>query len=105
MLIESDELAQAAEIVSQCMHLASKRFSEHEILTRSIRKAEDDVLAARGSGKDISDACRHLKLAREHMERGDYALGISEAKGAIDALAAAGRQTVVWGSGLEDGGQ
>lgn len=98
MLIESDELAEAAEIVGQCMQLASRTFAEHESLVRSIKKAETEVMVARSSGKDISEACNYLKQARECMERGDYGLGIASARNAVEALQK--KAEIAWGSGL-----
>jgi outer membrane PBP1 activator LpoA protein len=100
IMIESGEISDAVEIISQCMQMASIRSSEHDMLTVTIRKAEREIQAAHTTGKDVSEAGKLLKMARSHMEKGDYRLGIGSAKHAIDALGQKKGAEIAWGSGL-----
>ena len=100
IMIESGEISDAVEIISQCMQMASQRFSDHEILTVTIRKAEREIQAAHKAGKDVSEAGKQLKMARLHMENGDYKVGIESAKHAIEALGQKKTGEIAWGSGL-----
>ncbi|MBA3044684.1 MAG: hypothetical protein KKH41_05030 [Candidatus Thermoplasmatota archaeon] len=102
IMIESGELEDAVELIGICTEKAGKRFSEHEKLVFSIRRTERDIKAAHDSGKDVSEAGRLLKLARVHMERGDYVLGIESAKHALETLTQKKPTDIVWGSGLAE---
>jgi outer membrane PBP1 activator LpoA protein len=101
MMLDSGEYEDAVELINQCMQMASQRFSEHQILTVTIRKAEKEIQAAHNLGKDVSEAGKLLKMARLHMEKGDYRLAIESAKHAQSTLTNKKSNEVVWGSGLE----
>jgi tetratricopeptide (TPR) repeat protein len=101
MMLDSGEYEDAVELINQCMQKASQRFSDHQILTVTIRKAEREIQAAHNAGKDVSESGKLLKMARLHMEKGDYRLAIESAKHAQDALTNKKSSEVVWGSGLE----
>lgn len=100
IMLDSEEFEDAVELINKCMQKASQIFSDHQILTVTIRKAEKEIQAAHNAGKDVSEAGKQLKMARLHMEKGDYRVGIESAKHAIDALKQKSAE-VVWGSGLE----
>ena len=100
IMLDSGEYEDAVELINQCMQKASQIFSDHQILTVTIRKAEKEIQTAHNSGKDVSEAGKLLKMARLHMEKGDYRVGIESAKHAIDALKQKSAE-VVWGSGLQ----
>jgi len=100
IMLDSGEYEDAVELINQCMNMASTKFSDHQILTVSIRKAEKEIQAAHNAGKDVSEAGRFLKMARLHMEKGDYRLAIESAKHAQAALTNKKPAEVVWGSGL-----
>lgn len=100
IMIESGEFADAIEIISECMLKASERYSEHEILTVSIRKAEREIQAAHNSGKDVAEASKLLRHARLHMEKGNYRLAIDTAKKAQDEVTHKKSGEIIWGSGL-----
>jgi len=101
IIIESGEVSDAAEIISECMQRASARFSDFETLSLGIRKVEMEIQAAHTAGRDVTEAGTQLRMSRIHMERGEYRLGIEAIKHVIQALAEPKPAEVVWGSGLE----
>ena len=103
IIMESGDYAGAIDLINDCMQKASKRFSDYKMLLISIKKAETDIQAAHNTGKDVSEAGRRLKMARLHLEKGDYKLGVDTAKHAIEALSEVPKPSeAAWGSGLSD---
>lgn len=102
IIIESGEVSDAAAIINECLQRASTRFSEHEMLVMGIRKAEMEIRAAHNAGRDVTEAGKHLRMSRIHMENGEYRLALEVVRQAVQALNGPAQANVVWGSGLED---
>lgn len=100
IIIESGEMSDAAAIINECLQRASTRFSEHEMLVLSIKKAEMEIRVAHNAGKDVNEAGKHLRMSRIHMENGEYRLALEVVKQAVQALNGPAQASVVWGSGL-----
>ncbi len=105
IIMESGDYAGAIDLINECMQKASQRDSEYEMLAAAIRKAEREIRAAHESGRDVTEAGKRLRIARLHMEKGDYRLGIDAAKQAVEALKEAKTAQIAWGSGLHSGEQ
>ena len=102
VMIDTGELDDAAELLNTCIQKASQRSSEFDRLMMGIRKAEKSIKEAHDSGRDVVQACTHLRLAREHLERGEYIMGMESAKLASEAAMKKAHAEIAWGSGLSE---
>ena len=100
MMIVSGSYEDAMELINQASQDAGQRILDYEMLVKTIRKAEDEISTAENAGKNTEDAKKNLKMARYYQNDGNYTMGISKAKAAVDALTAKKEVEIAWGSGL-----
>ena len=100
MMIDTGSYEDATELINQCANMAGERLQKYERLTQTIKKAEIEIRKAESDGKDTSEAKRFLELARHHMDEGNYTMGYSHAKNALETFEEKKEVEISWGSGL-----
>ena len=100
MMIDSGNYEDAMELINQASQEAGQRIMDFEKLNNTIKKAETEVASAENGGKDTEESKKLLKLAKYHLQEGNYKIGIGKAKAALDALTAKQDTEIAWGSGL-----
>ena len=100
MMIDTGSYEDATELINQCSEMAGQRLQNYEILTRTIKKVEIEIRKAGGSDLDASEAKRLLDLARHHKDEGNYKMGASHAKKALETFEEKKDVDISWGSGL-----
>lgn len=98
MMIDTGSYEDATELINQCSQMAGQRLQNYELLTQTIKKIE--MRKAGSSGLDTTEAKRLLDLAMHHKGEGNYIMGISHAKKALETLEEKEEAEISWGSGL-----
>ena len=100
LMLESNALNDAEELIGQAMEMASQRFTEFKLLETNIKKLEmqiEENPLADASG----EAEQNLKMAKYHMKTGYYKLGNDHAKRGLKRFTEKPEVEIEWGSGLE----
>ena len=99
MMIESDVLLDAQELIEQATEMASLRFTEFKLLQVNINKLEKKINDA-APGDDTEEAKKSLKMAKYHQNTGYYRLGNDYATRGLKLFTEKKEIEYNWGSGL-----
>lgn len=101
MMIDTGSYEDAAELINQCSQMAGQRLQGYEVLTQTIKKVEIEIRKAENGGKDTTEAKRLLDLARHHKGEGNYTMGASHAKRALETFEEKKDVEISWGSAFK----
>ncbi len=99
MMIESDILLDAQDLIDQATEMASQRFTEFKLLQVNIKKLEMKINKAT-LGDDTEEAEKNLKMAKYHQNTGYYRLGNDYATRGLKLFTEKKEIEYNWGSGL-----
>ena len=99
MMIESDVLLDAQDLIDQATEMASLRFTEFKLLQVNIKKLENKINDAT-LGDDTEEAEKSLKMAKYHQNTGYYRLGNDYATRGLKLFTEKKEIEYNWGSGL-----
>ena len=74
MMLDSELILDAQELIGQATEMASQRFTEFKLLQVNIKKLEIEINKAT-LGDDSDEAKKSLKMAKYHQNTGYYRLG------------------------------
>ena len=99
MMIETDVLFDAQELINQATEMASQRFTEFKLLQINIDKLEKKINDAT-LGDGTEEAKKNLKMAKYHQNTGYYRLGNDYATRGLKVFTEKKEIEYKWGSGL-----
>ena len=99
MMLDSDILLDAQELIDQAAEMASQRFTEFELLQTNVKRLEKNINDAI-LGDDTNEAENNLKMAKYHQKTGYYRLGNDYAKRGLKLFTEKKEVEISWGSGL-----
>ncbi len=99
MMIESDVLLDAQDLIDQATEMASLRFTEFQLLQVNIKKLEMKIKETT-LGDDTEEAEKNLKMAKYHQNTGYYRLGNDYATRGMKLFTEKKEIEYKWGSGL-----
>lgn len=99
MMIDSDILLDAQDLIDQATEMASLRFTEFQLLQVNIKKLEKKIDDAT-LGDDTEEAEKSLKMAKYHQNTGYYRLGNDYATRGLKLFTEKKEIEYKWGSGL-----
>ena len=99
MMLDSDILLDAQDLIDQATEMASLRFTEFKLLQVNIKKLEMKINKAT-LGDDTEEAEKNLKMAKYHQNTGYYRLGNDYATRGLKLFTEKKEIEYNWGSGL-----
>ncbi len=99
MMLDSDILLDAQDLIDQATEMASLRFTEFKLLQVNIKKLEMKIKETT-LGDDTEEAEKNLKMAKYHQNTGSYRLGNDSATRGLKLFTEKKEIEYKWGSGL-----
>ena len=99
MMLDSDILLDAQDLIDQATEMASLRFTEFKLLQVNIKKLEMKINKVT-LGDDTEEAEKNLKMAKYHQNTGYYRLGNDYATRGLKLFTEKKEIEYNWGSGL-----